>query len=84
MSFELSSQKSSDASLRRSFVPSDVRSDALSLETSAARSDVKSNEMSDGRSDELSLQVSILRRFPANSETSFPASLQGSFEKSDE
>jgi hypothetical protein len=80
MSFELSFQKSFDASLRWSSEASDVRSNALNLETSDARSDVKSNEMSDGRSDEVSLRISVLRYFPANSETSFLASFEGSFQ----
>jgi hypothetical protein len=39
--------------------------------------------MSDGRSDEVSFRVSILRYFPANSDTSFLTSLQGSFEVRD-
>jgi len=84
MNFELSVETSFDACLRPSFELSDVRSDALRFEVSAARSDVKSNELSDGRSDGVSLRASVLRRFPANSETSFMASLQGSLEKSDE
>ena len=48
MSFELSLQKSFDASLRRGFEECDVRNDLLRLETSDARSDVTSNDMSDG------------------------------------
>jgi hypothetical protein len=43
MSSELNFQTSFDTSLRWSVELSDVRSDALSLEPSAARSDVKSN-----------------------------------------
>jgi len=78
MSFELSFQKSFDASFRRSFEASDVRSDALSFETSEERSDVTSTEISAGGSDEVSFRVSVLRCIPANSETSFLTSFQGS------
>ena len=63
----------------RSFEAGDVRSDTLTLETSDARRDVKSIEVSDGRSGEVSLRASVLRYFPANSETSFLMSFQGSF-----
>ncbi len=81
-SFELSNQTSFDASFRLSFEASDERSDALSFETSDARCDVTSFEVSDGRSFEVSFRVSILRYFPANSEASFLASFQGSFQRS--
>jgi hypothetical protein len=81
VSFESSLQKSFDASFRPSFESSDARSDALSLEASDARSDVTSIEMSDGRSDEVSFRVSVLRHFPANSETSYPTSFQGSIQR---
>ena len=83
MSFELSFQKSFDASSRPSFEASDERSDALSFETSDARSDEASFQMSDGRSCEVSFRVCFLRYFPANSETSFPASSRRSFEPRD-
>jgi hypothetical protein len=80
MSFDLSFQRSFDASFRLSFEASDERSDALSFEVSDARSDEASSEMSDGRSYEVSSRVCFLRCFPANSETSilgsFPASFQ--------
>ena len=75
MSFDLSFQRSFDASFRLSFEASDERSDALSFETSDARSDAASLEMSDGMSDEVSLRRSFLGSF----EGSFPASLQRSF-----
>jgi hypothetical protein len=44
------------------------------------RSDVTSIEMSDGRRDEVSLQASVLRHLPANSETNFQGSLLGIFD----
>jgi hypothetical protein len=81
MSFELSFQRSFDASFRLNFAASHVRSDALSFEMSNARSDEASFEMSDGRSSEVSFRVCFLRYFPANSETSYPASFQGSFQR---
>ena len=81
VSFELSFQRSFDASFRRSFESSDERSNALSFETSDARSNVTSFEMSYGRSYEVSSRVSVPGYFPANSETSFLTSLQGSFEE---
>jgi len=84
MSFELSFQKSFDASFRLSFEVSDVRSNALSDETSDARSDVTSIEMSDGRSNVVCLPVGVLRCCPANSETSFLTSFQGSNDERDE
>jgi hypothetical protein len=83
MSFELSFQKSFDASFGLSFEASDERSNALSFETSDAPCDVTSIEMSDGRSDEVSFRVSVLRYFPASCETSFLASFQRSFEERD-
>jgi hypothetical protein len=76
MSSWLSFQRSFDASFRRSFEASDARSQALSLKTSDARSDVTSTKMSDGRSNEVSLRISVLRYFPANSETSFQLCLE--------
>ena len=62
---------------------SDAKSDEQStnrrFQASDARSVVTSIEMSDGRSDEVSLQVSVLRCLPANSETCLLTSFQGSF-----
>jgi hypothetical protein len=77
----LSFQRSFDASFRLSFEASDERSNALSFEMSDALSDEASFGMSDERSYEVSFRVCFLRYFPANSETSFLASFQDSFQR---
>jgi hypothetical protein len=84
MSFRLSFQRSFDASFAWSFEASVERSNELSFETSDERSDVTSFEMSDGMSDEVCFRVSVLRYFPADSETSLLTSFRGSNEERDE
>jgi hypothetical protein len=82
MNFELSFQRSFDASFRWSFEESDERSNTLSFEMSDARSDEASFELSDGRSYEVSFRVCFLRYFLANSDASFPKSFEERIEGS--